>query len=143
MKDVFKFVMKRQYILWPLLALVYFFVSKSAISLDDYVFTAGDDPGYQIIACNFVNGHGVMVRNIYDSPKNYRFDNPDEKYYKVSATGERKVYYFYRTPGYPIFFLGSVYYLFGTTSPYIGKLAALFLLCLVAGGMPWLAMQIL
>jgi len=140
MKEVFCFVMKRQYILWPLLALVYFFVSKSAISLDDYVYTAGDDPGYQILARNYATGHGSMILNIFGNLNEYRFVDSDENYWK-QWRNEKPIYYFYRTPGYPILFLGNLYKLFGNTSPYLGKLAALLVLCMVAGAMPWLGSQ--
>lgn len=125
------------YLLCTSLVLLFFIIFYSTNHYTDTTITTGDDHGYQMLAVNFVEGRGVMVNGIYGKTDRYKLDFTNNQKEENLCKRTNIEYDFYRTPGFPVFFLGILYKITGI-SPYLAKTASLFILCIVAGFIPLL-----
>ncbi len=126
---------------------IFLFASYSLLLIltqkfDPEAYFGGDSGGYQMMSVNFAKGFPIMSSGgvAGDFYKDYKFspnlgdaDEEDVQWFRESAN-KPPFFSFYRTPGY-IFFLGTIYKLFGV-SPLIAKYVQMLLLVAIAAFLP-------
>lgn len=129
---------RKQWVILPLLALVYLIVFLKSASFTAFVPLSGDSWEYQVMGVNLAKGHGIQRLSLLEPYETYAFDDTQidtESQYNLNISP----YYVrdtYRTPAYPVF-MALVYSVTGI-NPYALKAVQLLLLCLVAAFMPLL-----
>lgn len=131
--------MPGKYLVAGILAIALFFLFKPLINTNNKAYFGGDTWEYQSMAVNYSLGLGLQKFGGLATFDTYKFDRFDQTLYDSfqRGAGFDNVY---RTPGYSLV-LGVFYKILGV-QPLLAKYFQLFLLCIIAGTLPLLGLEL-